>query len=98
MGEINWTNESEQWLKDIFDFISLNNLNSAYKVIEAIYEKTQILRRFPEIGYRYNIIQERHVRILLYGHYRIAYLIKSNEDIDILGVFHGALDIEQYLY
>ena len=37
------------------------------------------------------------VRILLYGHYRIAYLIKDTETIDILGVFHGALTIERYL-
>jgi plasmid stabilization system protein ParE len=38
----------------------------------------------------------RHVRVLLYGHYRIAYLVKDGGDIDILGVFHGALDINKY--
>jgi plasmid stabilization system protein ParE len=38
----------------------------------------------------------REVRILLYEHYRITYLIKQDGDIDILGVFHGALDIERY--
>ena len=46
------------------------------------------------MGYRHRT--DRDVRILLYGHYRVAYLIKSNQDIDILGVFHGALDIERY--
>ena len=39
---------------------------------------------------------DRHIRILLFGHYRIAYLIKQDGNIDILGVFHGALDIERY--
>jgi len=34
---------------------------------------------------------------LLFGHYRIAYLIKNEETIDILGVFHGALNLENYL-
>ncbi len=34
---------------------------------------------------------------LLYGHYRVAYLIKEDQTIDILGVFHGALDIDRYL-
>ena len=43
------------------------------------------------------MMPEREVRILLYGHYRIAYLVKSAEEIDILGVFHGALDIRRYL-
>ncbi|MCF7964761.1 MAG: hypothetical protein K9L79_04380 [Methylobacter tundripaludum] len=37
------------------------------------------------------------IRILLYSHYRIAYLIKTSESIDILGVFHGALDINRLL-
>ncbi len=37
------------------------------------------------------------MRILLYGHYRIAYLIKDENTIDILGVFNGALDIERFL-
>lgn len=29
---------------------------------------------------------------------RIAYLIKSDGNIDILGIFHGELDIENLLY
>jgi toxin ParE1/3/4 len=28
--------------------------------------------------------------------YRIAYLIKEDGNIDVLGVFHGALDIGRY--
>jgi hypothetical protein len=31
----------------------------------------------------------------LYGHYRIAYLVKP-ETVEVLGVFHGALDISDY--
>jgi toxin ParE1/3/4 len=38
----------------------------------------------------------RHVRVLLYGHYRIAYVVKDSDNVDILGVFHGALDISKY--
>jgi len=98
MGEINWTEEAERWLKDIHDYIAQDSPESAVRVVEAIYEKAQLLGRFPEIGHRYDRIPDRHVRILLYGHYRIAYLIKPDGNIDILGVFHGALDIDRYLY
>jgi len=98
MAEINWTDEAERWLKDIHDYISQDSPESALRVVEGIYEKTQLLRRFAEIGYRYDRIPDKHVRILLYGHYRIVYLIKPNGNIDILGVFHGALDIDHYLY
>ena len=98
MAEINWTDEAERWLKDIHDYIAHDSPESALRVVESIYEKVQLLSRFAEIGYRYDRIPDKHIRILLYGHYRIAYLIKPDGNIDILGVFHGALDIDRYLY
>jgi toxin ParE1/3/4 len=61
----------------------------------AIHERAEILLNFSEIGYRYREWPE--VRVLLYGHYRIAYLVTAERDIEILGVFHGALDIRRYL-
>lgn len=97
MVDINWTNEADIWLKDIFDFISEDSKNMAQKVVGEIYEKVQILKDFPKIGYKYLNHEEQEIRILLYGHYRIAYLIKDENNIDILGVFHGSLDIKRYL-
>src|SRR5688572_4061793 len=55
----------------------------------------QDLSRFPELGQRY-LSSQRNVRVLLYEHYRIAYLVNEDKSIDILGVFHGALDITRY--
>ena len=98
MAKINWTIEAERWLKDIFDYIAEDNPCAATRTVESIYQKTELLLNFPKIGYRYEQILDREVRILLYGHYRIAYLIKPNDEIDILGVFHGALDITRYLF
>ncbi|MFA7571219.1 MAG: type II toxin-antitoxin system RelE/ParE family toxin [Sulfurimonadaceae bacterium] len=97
MVEIHWTNEAELWLKDIHDYIALDKKSIAKKVINDIYQKVQILQSYPRIGYEYENNEHKEIRILLYGHYRIAYLIKNENTIDILGVFHGALDIERYL-
>ncbi|MDO8726921.1 MAG: type II toxin-antitoxin system RelE/ParE family toxin [Candidatus Methanoperedens sp.] len=79
MVELNWTLESERWLRDIFNYISIDNPQAASATIESIYEMAQILKTFPESGYR------------------IAYLIKPDRNIDILGVFHGSLDMDRYL-
>ena len=95
MAEIRWTEEAVHWLQEIYDYISKDNIKIANKVVNEIFEKVQILKEFPKVGYKYE--NRENVRILLYGHYRIAYLIKDSGDIDILGVFHGALDIERYL-
>ena len=97
MVELNWTHEAEQWLHDIYDYISKENPQAALQTIESIYTRVQTLNEFPESGYCYNRNHSHHIRILLYGHYRIAYLIKPDRNIDILGVFHGSLDIERYL-
>jgi len=97
MAEIRWTEEAHRWLRDIHDYIAADNPDAAQKVVAGIYEKSQLLHRFPEIGHKYRREQDGNIRILLYGHYRIAYLLKPPSSIDILGVFHGALDIDRYL-
>ncbi|MEN8233048.1 MAG: type II toxin-antitoxin system RelE/ParE family toxin [Thermodesulfobacteriota bacterium] len=96
MAEIRWSHEAAQWLQEIFEYIAQDNPTAAGKVVSGIYEKAQLLSDFPEIGYKYRDEPEGEIRILLYGHYRIAYLI-TDGPIDILGVFHGALQIERYL-
>jgi plasmid stabilization system protein ParE len=96
MAEIRWTEEAVRWLQDIFNYISEDNPRAAQNVVDGIYEKAQILIRFPKIGYKYRDEPDGEIRILLYGHYRIAYIIKYNV-VEILGVFHGALKIEKYI-
>ena len=95
MAEITWTAEAQRWLEDIFEFIAADNPAAAARTVEEIHERAQVLATFPEIGHRYTG-SSRNDRVLLYGHYRIAYLVKNDGNIDILGVFHGALDITRY--
>ena len=84
-------------MKDIHDYIALDKPDSARRTVDAIFQKVQLLLEFPEMGYRYQSRKDRDIRVLLYGHYRIAYLITEDSNIDILGVFHGALEIDKYL-
>jgi len=96
MVELRWTREAEQWLKDIHEYIARENPVAAGKVVAGIYDKAQLVLDFPELGHKYRLEPEGDVRIVYYGHYRIAYLTRTEGVIDILGVFHGALDIERY--
>jgi len=97
MVKIEWTEEAKFWLKDIHDYIAQDNKRIAKKITKEIYSKVQILATFPQVGYVYPNDDDLEIRILLYGHYRIAYLIKDTNTISVLGVFHGALDIKRYL-
>jgi plasmid stabilization system protein ParE len=95
VAHVTWTAEAQRWLQEIYDYIARDNPDAAYRTITAIHERTQILPRFPQIGTQYR--SAPHIRILIESNYRIAYLLKPDGTIDILGVFHGALPIERYL-
>ena len=98
MAELNWTHEAERWLRDIYDYIARDNPKAAKRTVESIYRRAQVLKEFPESGYCYHHSPPGEIRILLFGHYKIAYLIKTTENIDILGVFHGSLDIDRFIF
>ena len=53
MAELTWTAEAERWLRDIHDFIAQDNPAAAIRTVETLYQKAEILREFPESGYRY---------------------------------------------
>jgi len=96
MAEIVWTDESRTWLKDIHDYIARDNPAAAGRVVDGILSKVELLGSFPELGYLYPRRAGRHLRILLYGHYRIAYLV-DDQVIVLLGIYHGRLNIERFL-
>jgi plasmid stabilization system protein ParE len=98
MAQVAWTAEAQRWLRDIHDYIAANNPAAAERVALAIYDSVRVLQEHPRLGQRYHYLTDREVRILHYSHYRIAYLIHQDTgNIDVLGVFHGALPIERYL-
>jgi len=52
MAELTWTAEAERWLHDIYDYIAQDNPAAAVRTVEALHHKAQVLREFPESGYR----------------------------------------------
>lgn len=98
MAEVNWTAEAERWLRDIYQYIAEDSPAAADRVVHGLLDRARLLAQFPKVGQRYSEDPDSDVRVLLYGHYRIAYRIRPNGDVDILGVFHGALDIGEYQF
>ena len=96
MARIIWTDEALRWLRAIRDYIAKDSPAAADKTIDGIFEKVQLLSTFSELGFQYPLPGRDDVRVLLYGHYRIAYTITAPDVIHVLGVFHAALDIDCY--
>lgn len=77
MAEIRWTEEAVLWLQKIFNYIIQDNPDAAQRVVQGIYDKAQILKTFPEIGYKYRIEPEGEIRILL------SYMVTIGSPISI---------------
>ena len=97
MVRLYWTDEAKYWLKNIYDYIALDNPKAAKNVVYKIREKALILKRFPEIGGIYPDLDRKDIRVIYYTHYRIAYIIIDSQRIDILGVFHGSMELKNYI-
>jgi plasmid stabilization system protein ParE len=97
VGRVRWTDEANNWLISIYEHIVARNPSAAQRTIDGIAKKAEILELFPEAGQRLEHSSGRNLRKLLYGHYRIAYLIEPNGEIFIIGVYHGAMDLERHL-
>ncbi|MBI1325597.1 type II toxin-antitoxin system RelE/ParE family toxin [bacterium] len=97
MATLKWTLEAIERLKEIHEYIARDSPSAADSVIDGIFERTQLLRTHPRIGQRYEAVVDREVREILFGSFRIPYLVVDDANIEILGVFHGAMEIERYL-
>jgi toxin ParE1/3/4 len=97
LATVVWTAEAERWLLKIHDYIAMDKPGAAFNVVQSIYRRAQILAEFPQLGHSYTSVSGRQVRILLWGHYRIIYAQVPSGDVHILGVFHGAMEMDHYL-
>ena len=97
MAEVVWTEEADRSLLKIHDYIASQSPQNAFTVVESVYRRAQILATFPDLGHRHTTASGREVRILLWGHYRVVYLVRPDDEVHIVGVFHGAMQFEEYL-
>jgi toxin ParE1/3/4 len=97
LAKVVWTAEAEERLKEIHDYIALDKPAAAFRLVESIYRKVEILATFSDLGHRWLKRPGANIRILLHGHYRVPYRVVEGGDIHILGVFHGAMELKRYL-
>ncbi len=90
MVRLNWTEQAANDLKNIFEYISKDSKIYAKQHIERIRSKTILLRANPYIGRKVPEFNDKNIREILFGNFRIIYKISNEETIDILTVFHAS--------
>lgn len=94
MVKLIWTDQAITDLGDIADYIAENSEKYAKLTVKKLFERTDILKTFPQAGRIVPEKNEENLRELIEGNYRIIYEIVSADQINILTVYHSARDLK----
>lgn len=90
MVKVVWTESSLSDLKDIFDYIADDSIRYASITVNRLYQRAQQIAVNPSMGRIVPEFNNKTIRELIEGNYRIIYRIKSKMQVDILRVIHTA--------
>ena len=95
MAEVIWSDESSRNLESIYAYLAEHNAKAAEATIRGLILKTDRLSHFPEIGPPLQGYEHLGLRALLYGHYRIIYRRIDTELVELVGIYHSAMDLSR---
>ena len=93
MGQLIFSPQSKEDLKNIYDYIKKDSTVNAKKVRNTIIEESKKLLKFPEIGREIIKTSKNSIRQILVYRYRIFYRI-FKDDIEIVSIYHSSRLIE----
>ena len=95
MAELRWSVEALSDLDEIASFISRQSPSFAPHFIARVVAAAEQLDQFPRLGRVVPELRDDTMRELIFQGYRIVYSLEDDGRILILGVIHGALDLER---
>ena len=93
--QVFWLENSEKSLEQIADYIALDNIRAADKLISKIRSMAKNLADFPLMGREGSVAGTRE--IVAHKNYIMVYRVRKNA-IEILYVYHSARNWEGGLY
>jgi len=90
MVKVVWTDSAIYDLNDIGEYISKDSVKYAELTVERLFKAVDILEDFPDAGKMVIELNDKSIRELIRGSYRIVYRNKSIDRIDILTVHNSA--------
>lgn len=83
-----WSPLAIDRVSEIAEYIARDNPEAAKSWVDNVFEKVASLKSYPESGCVVPEINNRAIRELIYGNYRIVYRVEEKR-ISILTVRHG---------
>ena len=96
MVKIKWNEEALADMDEIAAFIAADSVTYALIQTEKIFDRAEILIRNPRAGKVVPELNDKNVRQLVEGNYRIIYEIKSPGSVEVLCIIHGMRLLEKH--
>jgi len=90
MVEIKWSDFAIENLTSIGDFIENDSFRYAEIIVNSLFDATDILEHHPQAGRIVPEFNNKGIRELIRGNYRIVYRILNESRIDIITIHHSA--------
>lgn len=90
------TPRAEQDIGDIWDYIALDNMDAADRVLNTLEEAILRLAKTPGIGHLREDLADRRHRFFLVYSYLIVYRFET-KPLQIIRVIHTARDVQSIL-
>ena len=90
--KVHWTDTAEAHVDAIHAYIAQDSPEYAKRMVDRLTRRSQQIANFPFSGRRVPEYDIDQIREVIEGPYRIIYHIKPDQ-IDVLAVIHGAMDV-----
>ena len=90
MVKVKWTDFAIENLIAIGDYIEKDSYYYAQIIVDSLFNSVDILEQHPLAGRMVPEFNNKRIRELIRGNYRIVYKLVSEIDIDIITVHHSA--------
>ena len=88
MAKIVWSSRALTDLEDIGDYISKDSIKYAKHTLTKILNSATIISTNPLLGRIVPEANDKNIREIFCGNYRVIYQIAENDFISVLTVFH----------
>ena len=75
--KIRWSELAIDRLNDIIEYISADNTQNALNWSQSVFSEIEKLKSFPQMGRMLPEINNKNIREIIYGNYRIIYKQES---------------------
>ena len=97
MAQIIWTEPALSDLDDIAEYIALDKVEAARRLVKQVFKIVGELEHFPELGRKPPELENSTYREIIVNPCRIFYRADQNDNVYILYFMRGERQLRKYL-